>query len=142
VKRSSAWLQGLRDESGSAIIEFLVVALPLFVPLVWFITSVTGIGVSSYDASEYARNLLRVYITSPSAELLQSRVDAVTQEYKQYFYPRDKLIEFPQYSIICAQTPCLTPGRKITVTVTFNQQNKSPPLITSVSGYVDSWSGA
>ena len=142
MKFMSIFHKRFSDESGSAIIEFLVVALPLFIPVIWFLTSITGIGVGSYDAMQYARNLLRVYITSPSADLLQSRLDSVTEEYRQYFFPRDHLTEFPTYSITCEQSPCLTPGKRIVISVIFNQQNKSQPLVTTVSGEVDAWSGA
>ena len=128
-------------DSGSAIIEFLVIAIPLFVPLVWFITSATDIGVTSYDATEYARNLLRVYVTTSNSDLLQTRLETVTQEYRQYFYPRDQLTNFPSYSIDCESDPCLTPGNRVTVTVNFHQRNKSQESTTTSSGYVDEWSG-
>jgi hypothetical protein len=131
----------LKSETGSAIIEFLVVAIPLFVPLVWFITSATGIGVTTYDAAQYARNLLRVYVTTPSADSLQSRLDTVTNEYREYFYPRDQLTQFPSYVVSCEQNPCLIPGGKVTITVNFYQRNKMGSSSTSSTGYVDRWSG-
>lgn len=130
----------MKEQTGSAIIEFLVVAIPLFVPLVWFITSATGIGVTTYDAAQYARNLLRVYVTTPSAESLQSRLNVVTNEYREYFFPRDQLIDFPTYSVSCDQNPCLVPGGKVSITVNYHQRNKVAISSATSAGYVDRWS--
>ena len=68
----------LRNENGSAIIEFVIYALPLFIPLVIYLTSVNQSSEIQYEARNFARQIARAYVTSPSQELTGARVLAVT----------------------------------------------------------------
>ena len=67
----------IRREEGRAIIEFVIYALPLFVPLVIYLTAINQSAQIQYEARNFARQLARAYVTSPSAEFTGARITAV-----------------------------------------------------------------
>jgi Flp pilus assembly protein TadG len=69
----------LRGEDGSAIIEFVIYALPLFVPLIIYLTSINQSAQIQYEARNFARQLARAYVTSPSQEFTGARILAVKE---------------------------------------------------------------
>jgi hypothetical protein len=67
------WSERIAREDGTAIIEFIFVAVLVFVPLVYLIVSVAVIQRGSLAVSSAAREAGRAFATSDSAAQAQSR---------------------------------------------------------------------
>ena len=117
VKTSRA-LKTLCDDSGSAVIEFVILAIPLFLPIVIYLSAIYQSSTVLSDLNELARQTARAYITSPSAEYESARIDAVVNSFEINILRPQGVQETPAISVTCQATPCLTPNSRVQVTAT------------------------
>ncbi len=136
---TTALLRNAKRDGGSAILEFLIFALPLFIPLALFLQNVNQSSQLQYDTNNYARQLARAYVTSPSADYLDARLNAVTQTFMTKVFSKDSVTSIPIINVQCARTPCLTPGSAIELSVVVRASNAQSISRTSVKAYVDAW---
>jgi Flp pilus assembly protein TadG len=54
----------LRREDGGAIVEFVALAIPLFIPIFLYLNSFSSISANEVIARSMAREVLRVYVIS------------------------------------------------------------------------------
>ena len=128
-----------RGEDGGAIIEFVVFALPLFVPLVIFLTSVNQSSQIQYEARNFARQIARVYVTSPSQELTGPRIESVTKAFRESTFAANRIDPKPRIEIHCSQIPCLSPNGKIEVKVSLKSQTTGRFATATAIQTVDAW---
>ena len=87
------------DENGSAIVEFIMLAIPLFIPLAFYLTSISQISTLEYDARNYVRQVARVYVTSPSQEDVAARISELNQVFFEKL-PTDYFCQYKARKII------------------------------------------
>ena len=63
-RSKSVLLRNLKNESGSAVVEFVAVALPLFVPVIIFLSQFAGLSNDEFIVRTLARESVRAYILS------------------------------------------------------------------------------
>jgi Flp pilus assembly protein TadG len=124
-----------QEESGSAVLEFIMVALPLFLPLAIFLQSVEAKSQGLGDLNNAARQVARAFTTSPSEELAPVRANEVLMTYQNEFHLSRGGHSTLTLSINCQMQPCLTPNAKVTVTLTESDLG----LSASASQIVDAW---
>ena len=124
----------LRGEEGSAIIEFVIYALPLFVPLIIYLTSINQSAQIQYEARNFARQIARAYVTSPSQEFTGARILAV----KEVFITKSFATN-PKIEIYCSLSPCLTPTGKVSVTVNLTSIFSGTSASATAIQTVDAW---
>lgn len=129
----------LRGEEGSAIIEFVVYALPLFVPLIIYLTSVNQSAQIQYEARNFARQLARAYVTSPSQEFTGARILAVKEVFTSSSFTINRIDPNPNIQIICSLSPCLTPTGKVSVTVRLTSIISGTSASATAIQTVDAW---
>ena len=54
----------LNSDSGSAIVEFVALAIPLFIPIFIYLNHFSSVSVNEEIARSMAREVLRVYVIS------------------------------------------------------------------------------
>ena len=52
----------LKSDSGSAIVEFIALAIPLFIPIFIYLNHFSSVSVNEEIARSMAREVLRVYV--------------------------------------------------------------------------------
>jgi hypothetical protein len=60
----SGFTKKLKSDSGSAIVEFVALAIPLFIPVFMYLNHFSSISVNEEIARSMAREVLRVYVLS------------------------------------------------------------------------------
>ena len=105
----------LDREEGSAIVEFVFLAVLLLIPLIYLTMMIARVQAGSYAVAHAAREAGRAFVTAESAESAGSRAHAAAQIafQDQGFYEESGTI-----AIACSATPCLTPEGRIDVTAT------------------------
>ncbi len=93
------------EESGSAIVEFLTVALPLFLPALIFFMAMSNTAKREIETIMIARQALHAFLEADSDSQGYSRVNLLIREYKNL---GGALYEELDYEISCSKTPCLT----------------------------------
>ena len=129
----------IKSEEGSAIIEFVIYALPLFVPLIIYLTSINQSSQIQYEARNFARQLARAYVTSPSSELTEARILAVKEVFVSNSFAANKIDSSPEIEISCSLNPCLTPTGKVSVTVHLNSIVSGSSASATAVQTVDAW---
>ncbi|CAB4746711.1 unannotated protein [freshwater metagenome] len=130
---------GTKNENGSAIIEFVIFALPLFIPLVIYLTSVNHAAQIQYDARNFARQVARVYVTSPNQELTGARVQAVTAAFTSQSFAANRIALPPKIEIHCSLNPCLSPNGKVEVQVSLTSKETGISAVATAIQTVDAW---
>lgn len=108
------FVQALRDDTGSASLEFVTTGLILLVPLVYLVLVMSALQSGSFAVEGAARQAARVYVQSSD----QAEASAAAQRAVE-FALRDHGLD-PAASGIrvdCDSEPCLTRSGTVTVTV-------------------------
>lgn len=123
------------DESGSAILEFIMVALPLFIPLALYLSAVNSSAQGSLELENVARQVARAYVTSPSQDLAITRAYEVLAVYQNQILPAHGSLEHLDLTVQCEDQPCLTPDAKVIITITSLPSER----VASATQVVDAW---
>lgn len=127
------------DEYGSAISEFVLLALPLFVPTLLFFLSLNNSMQSEMEASFLARQAVLAFTNSESEITAHAKVRILLNEFQKLhatkFGPSSRL----DYSIKCEAIPCLTPGAEIELSISINSPSEGRVATASARGSVDKW---
>ena len=97
-----------RGESGTALVEFVWLAILLIVPLLYIVLAAFDTQRAAYAASSAARSAGRAFVTAPDQASGYARAEAAVR-----LAYRDQGIESqPDVRISCRPDPrnCLTPG--------------------------------
>ncbi len=109
------------EDGGSAIVEFVFVALVAMVPLVYLIAAVATVQRTSLAVTQAARDAGRAFATSDSAAAAPRRVAAAVRlALADQGLPDDATVRFVAAGAGCtdrAIAPRLTPGAEFTVCV-------------------------
>jgi len=123
-----------KRSSGSAIAEFLIFTLPFFTIFLILITQIHSKSMALLESNNLARQAVRAFVTSPTAELAMIRAHQVVYLYKSNL-SQEVLISRPiNLTINCQEFPCFSPGNKVSATVSIGRLSKS-----TASEYMDLW---
>ena len=102
-----------RSDDGTATLEFVTVAVVLFVPLVYVLLTVFAVQRAAFAVSAAAREAGRAYVTAPSADVAETRARAAAD-----LALADQLPGVPRADLDIAGE--LVPGSAVTITVTYD----------------------
>lgn len=105
-----------RDE-GSAIVEFLGLAVLLLVPLVYLVVALARLQAASFAVEAAARDGARSVSSAPDPTTGAERAEAtalLALSDQGLARPQDPK---PEVTVQCSATPCLTPEARVTVQV-------------------------
>lgn len=128
----------LRDDEGSAMIEFVFVAVLVMVPLVYLIAAVATVQRSTLAVSQAARDAGRAFATSgTTAQAEQRAAAAVRLALADQGLRNDATVRFVRSGDPCdgpAVTPTLEPGAEFAVCVTRRVQLPAVPSVLTGRG--------
>ncbi|MDP9417099.1 MAG: pilus assembly protein [Actinomycetota bacterium] len=107
------------DDSGSALVEFTVLAVFLMVPLVYVILTVFKVQAASYGVAQAAREAGRAYVTTEEGADPWGRAFTAANIAMTDHDPEFTLAPGALQVGNCSKSPCLTPGGAITFEVTY-----------------------
>lgn len=117
----------MRDEAGSASLEFITVGLILLLPLVYLVLAMATIQGAAFAVEAAARQAVRVFVTAPSPAAATERA----QRAVQFALTDAGIAHAPTVSVSCSPNPdnCLTRLGAVTIVV---RVSVSLPLAPSV----------
>ena len=124
----------LASDEGSAILEFVAIAIPLFVPLAFYLTQINQSIHDSFQLHNLARQVARAYVTGADPASAALRADAIFQTAR--INPR-LLGSSGNFlmKIECSSIPCLVPDSEVRATIWDPKSNKS----ATDTQVVDAW---
>lgn len=104
-----------RDDKGSAVVEFVFLAVLLLVPLVYVLLAVFSVQRAAYAVTAAAREAGRAYVTAtgpdPEAEARARRAAEVA------LADHGLRLADAGATFACDRRPCLSPGGRLTVRI-------------------------
>ncbi len=126
--------EDFRDETGSAVIEFVVLALPLMIPIIIYLGVVHENSAINNNLHNLARQSARAFITSPSEGFEYARLQSILNVFEEKVLRPDGISEVPILSVECSASPCLTPDSRVKVTASLNHlRNKLSGVFRFIS---------
>lgn len=124
----AAWrlLRQLRSESGSAVIEFVILAVLIMVPLALGAVVVVKVQAATFGTVTAAREAGRAFVTSDNPTQARQRALAAAR-----LALADHNLPSPQVSIRCLNGSCLAPGSSVRIEVT---SRVAVPFVPTRSG--------
>ncbi|GAB3656624.1 hypothetical protein GCM10027596_11070 [Nocardioides korecus] len=118
-----------RPQDGSAIVEFVWLAILLLVPLLYIVLAAFDVQRSAYAASAAARSAGRAFVTAPDQASGYARAQAAVR----LAYADQRIDRAPSVTITCRPRPraCLTPGSVVRARV---ESSVDLPLMPAALG--------
>ena len=137
IKRIST---AIINQEGSAVVEFVVLGLPLFLPLFIFLASVSQISSDQRIVQSLARQVARAYVTAPDENSARARVEMVKGIFQnKYFQSSQGGYRNINISISCSSSPCLTLDSQVSVTTSLTSKDGAHIYSSSATEIVDKW---
>ena len=103
-----------RDERGSAVVEFVVLAVLMLIPLVYLVMMLARVQAGSYAVSQAAREAGRAYVTADVGEQAGARAEAAAR----IAFLDHSFETSGRLAIACDGSPCLRPDGQVQTTAT------------------------
>lgn len=127
-----------RDDAGTAIVEFVFLALVLLVPLTYVVAAVATVQRNTLAVTQAARDAARAFVTSDTEATARLRVAAAVRlALADQGLSDDATVRFVRAGAGCSDSaiaPRLTPGAQFTVCVSRRVQLPAVPSILTGRG--------
>jgi len=123
------------EESGSASVEFVLLAIPLFLPIFIFMANFAEITDSHTALRTLARESARAFVMSEN-DAIAYRVAAEVVDKGSVALGYQGAVTL---DIECSQSPCISPDGRVTTTITSHLKSSKRVSVSAIE-YVSPWS--
>lgn len=134
-------VQGLRNESGSASVEFVLLALPLFIPIFIFLNHFSNLSSQEMALQTLARESVRAFIESDSDRSGGALVyQVINHGGAKLGLKPDEILDIKS-EIKCSKAPCHTSNGRVRITLILKSPDNSGRVVqASAQQYFSPWS--
>ncbi len=129
----------LRDESGSAIVEFVALAIPLFIPVLIYLNSFASVSGNEAVIRVMAREGVRAYAASDSDYSGRIVSEQAIDLIAQHLGLTPKEIETINVNFECSRLPCLSANSRIRLTISFIDSRSHRTIEASAQENISPW---
>jgi hypothetical protein len=133
------FLSQIRSEDGSAIVEFVLLALPLFLPIILFMGSFADVSDKEAIARTLARESIRGFVLSHGDISAYSSAHQIATQGALALGLDENEISSMNISIKCFSWPCITPRNRISLTVTFRSDQGHREIRATAEELLSPW---
>ncbi|MEN9412684.1 MAG: hypothetical protein RIQ92_1121 [Actinomycetota bacterium] len=126
-------------EDGGAIVEFVALAIPLFIPIFIYLNSFSSVSANEEIARSMAREVLRVYVISESDGAGQELSGKAAQLLARQWNLSDSEVSSLRTSMDCSHFPCLTANGRIKLTLSFIDDETQRKVSASAQEHLSPW---
>ena len=126
-------------EDGGAIVEFVALAIPLFIPIFIYLNSFSSVSANEEIARSMAREVLRVYVISESDGAGQELSGKAAQLLARQWNLSDSEVSSLRTSMNCSHFPCLTANGRIKLTLSFIDDETQRKVSASAQEHLSPW---
>ena len=142
IQTSSLWRKitmHLRREDGGAIVEFVALAIPLFIPIFLYLNSFSSISANEVIARSMAREVLRVYVISENDSAARNLSSAATNLLARQWKLSPSEIATVRTHLDCSHFPCLSANGRIKLTISFIDDQTQREVKASAQEHLSPW---
>ena len=129
----------IHEDKGSASVEFVLLAIPLFLPILLFLNHFSTLSNSELVARTLVRESLRAYVTSPNNEVAPSRAWQVLTVGGRAEGLTENQISAMDISYQCSVTPCISPNARIRATLKMPLPKQNRTVIAEAEEFISPW---
>jgi hypothetical protein len=129
----------IRREDGGAIVEFVALAIPLFIPIFIYLNSFSSISANEVIARSMAREVLRVYVISENDGAARNLSIEATQLLARQWNLSTSELATLRTHMDCSHTPCLIANGRIKLTVSFIDDQTQREVSASAQEHLSPW---
>lgn len=129
----------IKSEIGSASVEFVALAIPLFIPIFIYLHHFSGVSVNEEIARSMAREVLRVYVISENDSAAQDLSGKAAQLLAKQWHLTDSERNSLRTKMECSHFPCLTADGRIKLTITFIDEETGRVISASAQEHLSPW---
>jgi Flp pilus assembly protein TadG len=133
------FLSRVQSEDGSAVVEFVVLAIPLFLPIILFMGSFADVSDKEAIARTLARESIRGFVLSHSDLSAYSSAHQIATQGAQALGLAQNEISSMNILIQCFSLPCITPRNRISLTVTFRSNQGHREIKATAEELLSPW---
>ncbi len=129
----------MRREDGGAIVEFVALAIPLFIPIFIYLNSFSSISGNEFIARSMAREVLRVYVISENDGAARNLSSSATQLLARQWSLSSSEISSLRTQMDCSHSPCLSANGRIKLTISFVDDQTQREVSASAQEHLSPW---
>ncbi len=129
----------LRDESGSAIVEFVALAIPLFIPVFIYLNSFASVSANEAIIRVMAREGVRAYAASDSDHSGRVVSEQAIVLIAQNLGLTSKEINTIDVNYECSRLPCLSANSRIRLTISYIDSKSDRTIEASAQENISPW---
>ena len=129
----------LSSESGSAIVEFVALAIPLFIPIFIYLNHFASVSINEEIARSMAREVLRVYVISEGDSAARDLSGKATQLLARQWQLSESETASLRTQMDCTHSPCLSANGRIKLTISFTDEQTSRVVSASAQEHLSPW---
>lgn len=133
-------LKSIKNERGSASVEFVLLALPLFIPIFIFLNQFSNLSSQEMALQTLARESVRAFIESDSDQSGGALVNQVIIRGGTKLGLKPDEISEIESEIKCSKTPCHLSDGRVRITLTLEARNGGRIVQASAQQYFSPWS--
>lgn len=127
------------SDSGSAIVEFVALAIPLFIPIFIYLNHFSSLSVNEEIARSMAREVLRVYVISEDESAARNLSgDAMNLLAQQWKLSQSEMASL-RTQMDCSHLPCLSANGRIKLTISFTDEQTGRLVSASAQEHLSPW---
>jgi hypothetical protein len=132
-------LRKLKSENGSAVVEFVALALPLFVPVIIFLSQFAALSNDEFIVRTLARESVRAYILSANDLSATLNARNTMKTGARELGLKEERIKDLNFTVDCAGLFCITPDNKVEITITLRSQDGKRVSTATARETVSPW---
>ena len=129
----------MRDESGSAIVEFVALAIPLFIPVFIYLNSFASVSGNEAIIRVMAREGVRAYAASDSDYSGRVVSEQVIELIAQHLGLTSSEIKSINVNYECSRMPCLSANSRIRLSISFVDSRSHRTIKASAQENISPW---
>ena len=133
------WSKKLKENVGSASVEFVLLAIPLFVPILLFLNQFATLSNAELVTRNLVRESLRAYVTSENPFIAASRANETLRTGAQLVGLNSEEINSLDLKFDCTKFPCLSPGGRIRATLTMRIADQNRIVKAEAEEFISPW---
>ena len=129
----------LGGESGSASVEFVLLAIPLFLPILFFLGQFEQLSHGEIVARSLVRESLRAFVTSENPWSAGSRANQTLLTAAKEEGLKQQEIESLDLKFTCSNFPCISPNSKVHATLKLRLNKSNREVIAEAEEFISPW---
>lgn len=129
----------LKNQDGSASVEFVALAIPLFIPLIIYLNQFANLSGEEEMARTLAREGARAYVASSGSDTAEVMMNRVIMAAGQELGLTSAQFSRLAIGLKCSESPCHSPNGRVQVTVHFSATSEFRAVTASAQEYISPW---